>query len=85
MEILIAFENLLRPFGKHDRRERPECLPVLNPFVQFVLHFGRTWIRQDAAATERAGAELGAALKPAEHMAFGKQLPFRGIYCRSAG
>ena len=71
--VLVSLENLLGPLGKHDGREGPECLPMFDPLVQSVLHFDRTRVRQDAAVAKRARAEFGAALKPTEYVAFGKQ------------
>ena len=68
------FEYLVGAFFEHDRRERPERLPVLHPLVQDVLHLGGARIGQDAAVAERARAELGAALEPADHVAFGQYL-----------
>src|SRR6202171_613442 len=72
--ILLALEYLLCPFGKHDRRERPKCLPVLNPLVQDILHSGLSRVCKQAAIAERSRSELGAALKPADHTLLGKQL-----------
>ena len=71
-----AFENVLRALGQHDRRERPEGLPVLDPLIQFFLHLGRARVSNDAATAERPRAELGATAKPAEHM------PLRQQSCR---
>jgi hypothetical protein len=71
--ILLALEYLFCPFGQYDRRERPECLPVLDPLVQDILHFGFAWVREQAAVTKRARPEFGAALKPADHTLIGKQ------------
>src|SRR5258708_2431436 len=67
----VILEDLVRPFGKNDRRERSECLPVLDPLIQFVLHLRRARVRQDAAIPESTRSEFGTALEPAEHMTLG--------------
>ena len=69
----MSLEDLLGPFFQNHWRERAECLPVLHPPVQLVLHLGSAWVRQDAAVAESTRSEFGATLKPAEHIAFGQQ------------
>ena len=56
--ILLAFEYLLRPFRQHDRRERPERLPVLDAAVEDILHLGLARIGEQAAIAERARTEF---------------------------
>ncbi len=69
----IPFEDFVCSFRENDRRERPEGLPVLHPLVQFVFHFGRPRIRQDAAITEGARPKFRTALEPSKYMALGQQ------------
>ena len=66
--VFVALEDLASPLGEHDRRERPEGLPVLDPRVEHILHLGLARVGEDAAIAERARAELGAALKPADDL-----------------
>ena len=75
--VLLAFENVFHPFGQHDRRERPERLPVLDAAVEDVLHLSPSRIGQQAAIAERARPEFGRPLKPADHLLVGQQ--FCGI------
>src|SRR5206468_1324038 len=75
--VFLAFEDLLCPLGKNDRREWTERLPVLYPAVQNILHVGLARIGQQAAIAERAWTKLRSALKPADHALLGQQ--FRGV------
>ena len=72
--VLVALEDFVGALRHHDRRERPERLPVLDPLVQHVLHLRRARVGDDAAIAERAWPEFGPALKPADHLAFGQHL-----------
>src|SRR5205085_9291796 len=64
--------------GKHRGRERAERLAVLHLEVEGLLHRRRARVAQDRARTERARAELHAALEPAERLAFGER-PRAGV------
>ena len=72
--ILLALKDVVHPLGQHDRRERPECLPVLDAAVEDVLHFGPAGIGEQAAVAERARPEFGRPLEPADHLLIGEQL-----------
>ena len=66
-------EQLAHALGQHAGRERPEGLAELHPPIEDVLHFGLARIGHDAAIAKRARPELGAALEPANDVAFGHQ------------
>ena len=68
---IVGFEESPRRFRKHRRAERPERLAELDARVQRVLHVGAARIGEDAAAPERARAELHAPLEPADDLAVG--------------
>src|SRR4029077_9925365 len=46
---------------------------MLDALVEFVLHLGLPWVREDAAVAERTRAKLRPTLKPAKHVALGEQ------------
>ena len=57
---------------RHDRRERPELLAILDVAIEPVAHLARVRRGEDAAMAERARAELGGAIHPADDAAGGE-------------
>src|ERR1700704_3180282 len=68
--VFIALENFVGPLGKNDWRKRPECLPMLDPHIQFIFHLSLARVRKDTAITESTRSKFRAALKPPKNMAF---------------
>jgi hypothetical protein len=60
--------------GQDRGREGAERLAVLHLGVEDVLGIGGARIGDDRAVAERARAELGAALHPADQLALGQEL-----------
>ena len=69
---IVGLEVLAGRFGEHRRAERAERLAELDALVQGVLHVRAARVGEDAAAAQRARAELHAALEPADDLAVGQ-------------
>ena len=73
-------EVALGRLDRHGRRERPELLAVLDVAIEPVAHLGVVRRGEDAAVAERARAELGGAVHPADDAA-GGELVARCVRC----